>query len=243
MALTAYETATQQLLQVPAAPVSLYSTASIDGWINSARNQLAGEGECVRVLATLSTAVGVRNYNFSSIGGLPAAVQSVLHVRAITYSIASGQKWVQTHPWQWFNFYYLNNVTPVNGPPVRWSQFGQGVLGSFYLDPPPDAIYTLNLDCVCLPITLVSDGTAEAIPYPWTDAVPYFAAYLALLSAQSPARTADADRMMQRYELFMGRARQFSNPDVLRTEYLQSVDETVTNKLGLQAAGGGGGGG
>jgi len=96
---------------------------------------------------------------------------------------------------------------------------------------------------VCLPITLVSDGTAEAIPYPWTDAVPYFAAYLALLSAQSPARTADADRMMQRYELFMGRARQFSNPDVLRTEYLQSVDETVTNKLGLQAAGGGGGGG
>ena len=49
--------------------------------------------------------------------------------------------------------------------------------------------------------------------------------------------------MMQRYELFMGRARQFSNPDVLRTEYLQSVDETVTNKLGLQAAGGGGGGG
>jgi hypothetical protein len=40
----------------------------------------------------------------------------------------------------------------------------------------------------------------EAIPYPWTDSVPYFAAYWALMNTQ---READAQLMVQRWIQFM----------------------------------------
>lgn len=242
MALTAYENATTRLLQNPPAPTSLYATADIDTWINSARNQLAGESESVRVIATVATAVGNRVYPFSGITvSGTSGVNQVLHVRRVSYSVATGQRWITPRPWSWFDFYYLaNNPVPVNGPPLRWSQFAQGALGSLYIDPPPDQIYTLNFDCVCLPVTLTSDSTPEAIPYPWTDAIPYFAAYLALLSAQSPARQADAQRYLQMYESFVDRARQFSNPDIVRHQYLQAPDPTLPSKLGLTKAGGGG---
>jgi len=241
MALTSYETNTKAILQNPGAPTSLYSTADLDRWINLARGQLAGDSESVRAILNVNTAVGVRNYNFSALTGLPTGVQGPLHIRAITYNVGTGQKWITPRAWSWFLFYHLNNPVPVNGAPRRYSQFAQGVLGSFYLDPPPDQIYTLNCDTVCRPIDLVDDTTAEAIPYPWTDAVPYYAAYLAYLSAQSPARQADAQRMFGIYSEFVTRARQFSNPDVLRGQYLQSTDQTILNKLGLQpkqAAGG-----
>lgn len=240
MALTAYETQTRRLLQNPAAPSSLYATTDIDSWINTGRQQLAAEGECVRVIASQATTVGNRVYPFSAIAPLGIGVSQVLHVRRVSYSVGAGQKWVTPRPWTWFDYYHLaNNVVPVNGPPMRWSQFGQGVLGSVYIDPPPDMIYTLNFDCVAIPIVLIDDTTTELIPYPWTDAVPYFAAYLALLSAQSPARQADAMRYYQIYETFVERARTYSNPDVVRHQYLQAPDPTLAAKLGLNKQAGG----
>ncbi len=108
--------------------------------------------------------------------------------------------------------------------------------GSFYLDPPPDLVYTLNCDCVCYPIALAADIDVEAIPYLFTDAVPYFAAYLALLSSQTSARQADAERLFGYYQTFVKRARQASNPSVNRTSYEQSQDPTMMSKLGMKPA-------
>jgi hypothetical protein len=174
--------------------------------------------------------------------------QGVIHVRRITYNVASGQKMVYSRGWEYFDQFFLNNPVPQNGPPSEWSQYGQGSSGqgsitgqgagtmssgSFYLDPPPDLIYTLNCDCVCYPIALAADTDVEAIPYIFTDAVPYFSAYLALLSAQTSARQADAERIFGYYTTFVERARRFSNPSVLRGQYQQSPDPTRANKLGL----------
>lgn len=165
--------------------------------------------------------------------------------------MASGQKMTYSRGWEYFDQFFLNNPVPVNGPPVEWSQYGQGSSGqgtitgigagtmssgSFYLDPPPDLPYILNCDCVCYPIVLAADTDVEAIPYIFTDAAPYFAAYLALLSAQTSARQADAERMFGYYTTFVQRARHFSNPSVLRGQYQQSPDPTTANKLGLQKA-------
>jgi hypothetical protein len=246
--LNAYLAATQNLLQSPGAPTTLYSTANITTWVNTARGQLAGEAECVRRIATVTTTVGTRNYNFSSITIGDTSVAGVLHVRRISYNVGTGQKWFRPRAWEWFDLFHLNNPVPVNGPPEVWSQYGQGsapsgtgsgASGSFYLDPPPDLVYTLNCDCVCLPIALVDDTTVEALPYPWTDAVPYFAAYLALLSSQTSARVADAERMFGYYTTFMQRARQFSNPSVNRGQYEQSPDPTSMTRLGLVQKGNG----
>lgn len=246
--LTAYLNRTRQLLQNPSAPTSLYSDSDLTSWINVARGQVAGESEGIRIIGTISAVVGQQSYNFSSINlGVSATtgVQGVIHVRRISYTTGGGQKWITPRAWEWFDFYHLSNTVPVNAAPTSWSQYGQGsagtgtgsgASGSFYITP-PDSTYTLNCDCVCYPIALVNDATVEAVPYLWTDAVSYFAAYLALLSAQTGQRQADAERMLARYTEFTERARKFSNPSVNRYIYQQAGDPTQANKIGISGKG------
>lgn len=258
--LATYRSRTTQLLQNPAAPTALYPTADLDSYINQARGQLAGEAECVRYLGTLSTVIDQRNYNFSSISTGVAAttgVQGAFNARSIRYAVGTGYQWVTPRAWEWFEFFSLNNPVPDSGPPGDWSQHKQGsagagaitgigagtmISGSFFLDPIPDLAYSLVIDCACYPQLLSADADVEAIPFPFTDAVSYFAAYLALLSAQNNARMADAERYFGYYQVFMNRARTFSNPSVLRGLYEQAVDQTQINKLGLQPRSAQGGG-
>ena len=233
--LTQYQTQTQQLLQNPKAPTSLYAPSDITGWINTARGQLAAESESIRFVATLPITSAAQVYPFSSINLTGATgVQQVLNVRQIWVQAGTGLIWIGPRNFEWFSLYVLNNPNPSQARPTRWCQYGQGVNGTIYVNFVPDQNYTLNLDCVCLPIQLVDDSTVEAIPYPWTDAVPYYAAYLALLSSQTSARQADAQRMFSMYEEFTQRARKFSTPSVLPTMYPQQPNPTQANQLGLK---------
>jgi len=252
VALTAYQTDLQNLLQLPAPPQSLYSTANLNLWINKARGQLAGEAECIRAIGQVTCTIGQRAYNFSQINftGQPnaAGIQGAINVRRIMFGVGQGQQWIAPRNWPWFDLYHLNNPVPINGTPTVWSQYGQGAAppasggssasGSFYLDPPPNTTYQLYLDCTCWPVTLVDDTTFEAIPYLWTDAVPFLAAYWAFLSAQTGARQADAARMYEAYKEFVARARQAANPSVNRTIYEQANDPVIVGKLGLQRSAG-----
>jgi len=243
--LTAYETQTQRLLQNPKAPNPLYATSDIDSWINTARGQLAGEGECIRAQGSLVLTQGVNLYSFASItfptSSSVSGIQGVINVRTAMFNVASGLQWMRPRPFEWFSFYELNSPvylqTANQGPPAVWAQYGQGVNGTIYVSPVPDQTYTISADCVCYPINLVSDSTVEAIPYLWTDAVPFFAAYFALLSAQVGQRQAEADRMFQRYQEFVNRARRFATPSVLPGLYPQQANPTRANQLGV---GGGG---
>jgi hypothetical protein len=237
--LSTYISRVRQLLQYPgASSILLYTDTDITNWVNQARGQTAGEGECIRAFGTTVANVGQRPYSFasdiflgtSSITGVAAPI----HVRRLMYGVGTGQQWIPSRPWEWFDLYSLNNNVPANGPPESWAQYAQGVFGSYYLDPPPDAQYTLTSDCVCYPINLIDDTTVEAIPYLWTDAVAYFAAYLALLSAQTSQRTQEAQGMFQRYQQFIQRARQFANPSVNRWQFEQSMDPAQMAAYGLQ---------
>jgi hypothetical protein len=248
--LTQYQTRTQQLLQNPGAPISLYSLTDVNLWINIARGQIASEGECVRFLGSLATVIGQRNYDFSAINvGTPATTgrQAVLHVRNILIQVGSGYLPLYARAWEWFTQFYLGNPATPNGFPAVWSQYGQGgaglgtgssASGNIYFDPPPDAAYNLLLDCVCYPINLVDDTTVEAIPFPWTDAVAFFAVYFALLSSQTSARQGDANRIFAAYQEFMSRARRFSNPSQQGPIYAQAQDPTLVAKLGMKQSGG-----
>ena len=248
---TAYETSLQNLLQLPGAPTTLYPTVNLDSWINTARGQLAGEGECIRSIGTISTVIGQRNYNFSALSfgsSATTGIQGAINVRRISYNVGTGTQWIPPREWEYFDLYHMNNPVPVNGPPTVWAQYAQGAAtpatgsaatGSFYIDPPPDIVYTLNCDCVCYPIVLADDTTVEAIPYLWTDAVPFFAAYYAFLTAQTGARMADAERMYGYYKEFLNRARMMSNPSVNRSQYEQAADPASINKLGVQQPRGG----
>jgi hypothetical protein len=254
MALIAYEIQTRRLLQNPTETTAFIATSDLDSWINTARGQLAGESEAIRVLGTLALNTGQIAYDFSSINiGNPSStgIQGVIHVRSALYAVGTGHQWMRPRPWPWFQLFKMNQPVIFPGAPQVWSQFGQGASppgmggsasgGSLYIDPAPDQPYTLTLDCVCYPIVLIDDTTPEAIPYLWTDAVPFFAAYYSLLSNSTGSRRQDAEAYFGYYKQFMDRARTAANPGVNQYQYSQAQDPTLINKLALsqKAAGGG----
>lgn len=70
--------------------------------------------------------------------------------------------------------------------PSFGSQFGQGTNGSFFFYPPASQQYQVEYDCFCLPTDLSIDNSIpEAIPLPWTDAIPYMAAQLGYQELQN----------------------------------------------------------
>jgi hypothetical protein len=234
--LNAYLSNTRRLLQNPSAPTQLYSDADLTAYINTARGQLSADGQCVRYYASLSTVNTTQIYAFSSINTGVAGttgIANALSVRMIGVAVAGGQNIIAAWPWEWFNQYYIGTTGISNAIPANWAQYGQGKSGSIYFSPTPNAVYVLSLDCVCTPIDLATDGTVEAIPYPWTDAVPYFAAYLALLSSQTGAREEQANRMFARYEEFRDRARRLSTANVLPYQYDQSGSRTAPSPAGV----------
>lgn len=256
--LSYYLAQTARLLQNPGASTPLYSTADLTSYINVARGQVAGEGECVRRIATITTTVGLAGpYNFSSLAlGTPSVtgVQGAIHVRSIFYNVGSGQKRLFVRAWEWMELYGLNNPVPAFGAPVRWAQYGSGAApgasggdqataagGSIYLDPPPDFAYVLNCDTVCYPIPLAADADPEALPFPFTDCVSFFAAYYALLSSQTSARRGEAEAQFGFYQTFLERARKFSNSSVNRFAFAQAQDPAQAAKIGVKLSAGGNG--
>lgn len=212
----------------------MYAASDLQLWINRARQQLAGESQSIRVLGTVSTVVAQNLYQFSGINvSSVAGVASALHVRSIRYAVGLGFSRLRVRNYEWVETYELNTATPRSGPPEVWAQYAQGETGSFFVSPLPDDVYAMTCDCVCLPIDLVNDVTVEAIPSLWQDAVAFYAAFLALLSAQSAQRQNDAQRMLDRYTFFVERARQFATPDVNKNLYPQQQDPTTLAKLGL----------
>ena len=89
------------------------------------------------------------------------------------YAFSEYQAKVRQYPHQ---YYYV---------PTICSQYGQGAGGTLYTYPIASQTYQFDLDCFCLPLDLTADGDPEAIPDPWTDAVPWYAAHLAYLELQN----------------------------------------------------------
>ncbi len=213
--LTQYETLTAALIQAPSSPSPLISTAVLDSYINLARSWIATDGECVRTTGTLPTVAGTNTYSFGAIVS-PALTlfSSVITVR----SLRIGTRQLDLRPFEWFDLY--SGGSALSGTPLRAAQQQQGANGTLVLDPTPDAVVTIYVDAIWLPIPLVTNATLEAIPALWTDAVPFYAAWLALQSLQ---RQADANLMFERYQAVMRRAREIATPSRLPEYQLGGV--------------------
>jgi hypothetical protein len=224
------------------------------------RGQLAGQSGCIRRTGTLTTVIGQRNYLLSGIainndaGSSDTSVAGALNVRAIQYGVGTGMAWMSPRPWQWFELYHLNNPVPPSGPPKLWSRrmqgsagvnaitnFGAGTIdtGTFLIDPLPDLPYALTIDCTCYPIALAADADVEAIPYQWTDAIPFGAAWMALLGAQTGQRMAEAEKYFQYFQQYIQRARDSDTPEVLKGQYEQQQNITLPGQLGVSMGKGG----
>jgi hypothetical protein len=232
MALNAYITALQVLLHDQAGLA--YPQAVLTGFINEARQQVALEGECINgvgwtTIMPGSVVCGVPIQNSSVQPPLqPPGVGNLATPKSIQFDpgtvLTSGAKPLVTlekRGWDWFNFYWLGLAAPPPGPPRCWCPLNQGVAtlpqggvgwsvatGSFYVNP-PNTTYTLLINGLWSPLDLMGDGDPEAIPGPWTDAVPHYALYLAFKDARLQSL---AQQAMQEFELMMGRARAIVTP-------------------------------
>jgi len=197
--------------------------------------QLAGETGCVRGTGQLALATGANAYAFEFISPiypatLGASVQGVYSVRQMALVSGNGQVYMGSRPYPWAWLYWLNNASPVLGTPNEWSQFGIGQEGSLFVNPAPSGNFVVMCDATWVPIELGSDTDPEAIPYAYTDAVPYMAAYYAFMSAQ---RQSDADKMYSRFLEFKARAQKIAVPNVLMGQY----DQMQAPPVGPQGGG------
>lgn len=132
-----------------------------------------------------ATIQGQEVYNYSDIDlSANPGCEAVFYVRSFAiiyanyryvvpvYAFSEYQAKIRQFPYQ---YQYI---------PSFAANFGQGVAGSVYMYPLPSAQYQSEWDVLCLPSNLIDDQSVEAIPAPWTDAVPYFAAHLAMLELQ-----------------------------------------------------------
>lgn len=119
----------------------------------------------------------------------------------------------------WMNYQaYARQYPNVSGNPWFWTRY-ENQNNSVFLRPIPSLAYPMQWSCTCSVVNLTTDSTPEAIPYSYTDAIPYFAAYLAYMSSQ---RKEDAQNMLQIYQMFTETGR--SN---FMTPIIESIYETA----------------
>jgi hypothetical protein len=193
------------------------------GYQNTPTVTITGNGTGASFTATLTsfcaTVTGQETYSFSSFNTLvqqTAGVQNILGLMSVAINENSVKPVLDRYPWVQFQSYMRAYNGLFWNYPFCWAQYGQGANGSFMLFPIPSGVYAMDLDTYCQPIPLVDDTTAEAIPYPWTDAVAYYAAYQALLYAQ---RMDDSQKMLGEYKRLMMEGRQFVETPMIPSMY------------------------
>jgi hypothetical protein len=232
MLLSQYLTITQSLIQTPASPIPLISDDLLTTYINIARGQVAGQAECIPAIGQVITTPGTTGYGFGTVQFSAAdapMIEGAINIRMINLVTATGQQRLTLREWPWFNNYVIAKPTETIGPPKIWAQYRQGSQGVFFINIPDEA-YELAVDAVCYPIDLETDTDIDAIPYLWTDAVPFYAGYYAYMAFQ---RQADADMMLERFQQAMGRARVAVTPGVLPGSYPQGPDPMMASRLGV----------
>lgn len=83
---------------------------------------------------------------------------------------------------------------PLTWAPVRWARYGpNGVV----VAPAPSIAYSTEWDCSTIGAALVNDQDIDFLPYPYTEAPPYWAAYRAKLNER---QYDEADAFLKLYE-------------------------------------------
>jgi hypothetical protein len=179
--------------------------------INKARRRIAAASGCLRVMPPGTMTVPNQEvyplaaWNSLVQGEMPGT-HSILYCRSIAIGIGGawqngqivGGSWKPVWrriPWTDFQArfrVYGRTFVGTISDPGWWAQIGEGPAGKIYLAPIPSLFAPMELDLTCIPAALTDDDSPEPIPYPWLDAVAYWAAVLCLMQMQ---RAQDAQAM------------------------------------------------
>lgn len=200
MLLSQYLLTVRNLIQSPTSPVPLVPDSLLILYINLARAQTAIDAECVRTTGNSVIQPGTIAVPLSDV--VPMPMPPGLGTPLVVRNAYLDRERVDIRPWDWFANYYWGGTPnlPVIPTPVMAHQ-GQGTFSTLFFNSPGGALVT---DLVVLPVDLVSDATPDAIPYPWVDAVAFYACWYAYMTMQ---RQADAQMFIQRYSEVLRRGR------------------------------------
>jgi hypothetical protein len=209
---------------------------TLTNFINKSRRRIAAASGCLRVIPPgVYTFPRQEIYQFSDwtalVQGVMPQAQSILSCRSV--AVAIGGKWtndgqLQGAGWKpmWkrvvFSDFqarfriYSNTFIGTISEPGWWAQFNEGPMGSIYLAPIPGQQNPMEVDLTIIPQPLLTDDDADPIPYPWTDAVAYWAATLCLMQQQ---RTQDATAMAQTFNAELPFAAAVVCPTMIQNPY------------------------
>jgi len=222
--LTEYQTQTQNLLNDSGG--QFFNASTLTSYINRSRRRVASASGCVRVLVQAQTIANQEEYKFhdwTALAQATAGVREILAVRSLAIAIGPGDgAWKPVWnrlPWTDFQarFRIWNKAwMGVISYPGFYAQYGFGVGGSIFLAPIPTLQQPMELDCSCMPFPLQSDNDPEAICLPWSDAVPYYAAFLCMLQQQ---RKEDAAAILQIFQAELPHAASVVAPSMVTSPY------------------------
>jgi hypothetical protein len=157
----------------------IWSTPELTGYINEGRNQVALDTACLRMLDTVTFLTGQETYAWSTLITQPG-------IDLLNVIVLCGQTRIPLiyRPWSVFNAYFRTWQSNASRP-AAWSNFGPGAAAVIYIQPVPDQNYTAYLDYHYTPQPLVDNTTVDQLVYPYTTAVPYYAAFKAKFKTQS----------------------------------------------------------
>jgi hypothetical protein len=156
---------------------NFWTDPELTDYINEGRNRLVRDTGCLRKIQTSTVVTNQEVYNLSD---LPSGA---LNMDILNINLYWGNTRLPLRylPWTQFNAqmrFWQNYI----GQPVAYSMYGPG---KFYVGPVPDQTYTVEIDTVIQPVTLVNSTDVDEIPNPWTGPVQFYAAYLAKFKEQS----------------------------------------------------------
>ena len=154
-----------------------WSDAELTDYINAARYRVVADTGCNRVLQTFSM---VTNQEVYALTSLPQGVNTI---DILNLSVLWGSTRITLNymPFTEFNAKMRAWQTFVSRPAV-WTRYGQGQV---YVGPVPDQAYVSEWDTVCVPAALANPSDSETVVFPYSEGIPYYAAYKAKYKEQS----------------------------------------------------------
>lgn len=222
-----------------------FTIPTLYNYINRARRRIAAVSGCLRVIPPgVVTIPNQEIYPFRGWDALAQMVlpqaQSILACRSLAVGI--GGKWetvtddagnlissaITGGSWKplwrriiWTDFQarfriYGRTFMGTISEPGWWTQYGEGAAASIYLAPVPTQTLPMEVDLTVIPQPLLTDNDIDPIPYPWRDAVSYWAATLCLLQQQ---RREDAAAMAQLFNAELPMCASVVCPQMIQTAY------------------------
>jgi hypothetical protein len=129
---------------------------------------------------------GQETYNFSNVDlSMFPGIASIFMVRSVSILYSNYRYSLACTSFSAYNALIRNYPNQFEYCPFYIAQFGRGTSGSFYMYPLPSQPFQMEWHCLCLPQDLIDDQSVDVIPYPWVDAVKFYAAHLAYLEIQN----------------------------------------------------------